>query len=221
VLVTTTPNTNPNLIAPTILTSSLGQGTVGVQYSAALSASGTAPIDWSVIDGNLPSGLTINPVTGVISGTPLQAGTFGFVVQARNQANPAFAILSITINAGAAETTAATATTATTSAATVTTTTNNNTTTAAPSETTRPPRGEVYGPGDVTGTGTITITDALEILKYLAKLPSAIASDNGVINHNALNAARIRTPGVGLPTINDALEILKHLAKLESELDEK
>jgi hypothetical protein len=69
--------------------------------------------------------------------------------------------------------------------------------------------------GDVDGNDRITINDALEILKFLAKLDSEIHQIN---NPHAFNAARINTPGEGLPTINDALEILKHLAKLDSKL---
>jgi hypothetical protein len=67
--------------------------------------------------------------------------------------------------------------------------------------------------GDVDGDGRITINDALEILKYLAKLGGRIHPGNA-----AFNAARIVTPGVGNPTINDALEILKFLAKLDSKV---
>ncbi|MGA3201631.1 MAG: putative Ig domain-containing protein [Bryobacteraceae bacterium] len=76
-------------ISPTTLTG----GTVGVAYSQALTASGgAAPYTWSIFSsvlsaagppaGALPAGLTLNPATGVISGTPTAAGTFGFTVQA-------------------------------------------------------------------------------------------------------------------------------------------
>jgi uncharacterized repeat protein (TIGR02543 family) len=62
-------------------------------------------------------------------------------------------------------------------------------------------------PGDVLGTGAVTINDALEILKFLAKLPSEI--DDCEL---AFRAACII--GAEKPTICDALEILKFLAKL-------
>jgi uncharacterized repeat protein (TIGR02543 family) len=65
--------------------------------------------------------------------------------------------------------------------------------------------------GSISGDGNVTIGDALEILKYLAKLPSAVSPANPV----AWSAARITAPE-GTPTIGDALEILKYLAKLPS-----
>jgi hypothetical protein len=63
--------------------------------------------------------------------------------------------------------------------------------------------------GDVDCNGSVTINDALEILKFLAKLSSEI--DQG--GNNRKNAIIL---GGESPTINDALEILKFLAKLES-----
>jgi uncharacterized repeat protein (TIGR02543 family) len=67
-------------------------------------------------------------------------------------------------------------------------------------------------PGDVTGTGSVDIHDALEILKYLAELPNEIDS-----NDDARAAATIT--GHGNPTICDALEILKYLAGLPNLLE--
>jgi beta-glucanase (GH16 family) len=64
-------------------------------------------------------------------------------------------------------------------------------------------------PGDVDGNGVVTITDALEILMYLAGMDSAL---NDLDN---FNAARAITGGEK-PTISDALEILMYLAGMES-----
>ncbi len=61
-------------IAPATLaitTTSLPNGQINVAYSTALAASGgTTPYTWSLISGTLPTGLTLNAATGVISGTP-------------------------------------------------------------------------------------------------------------------------------------------------------
>jgi hypothetical protein len=71
-----------------------------------------------------------------------------------------------------------------------------------------PPR----APGHVLGEARISISDALEILKYLAKLEDTLISENEF----AYAAASITADR---PTINCALEILKHLAKLDSVLN--
>jgi len=87
-------------------TTSLASGMVATSYSAALSASGgTAPYAWSITTGALPTGLTLNPGTGQISGTPSVSGVFAFTVQATDSATPAQAAtkpLSLTITAALA-----------------------------------------------------------------------------------------------------------------------
>jgi hypothetical protein len=56
-------------------------GTVGVAYNANIAASGgTAPYSWSLV-GQLPTGLNLASSSGVISGTPGQAGSFTFTIQ--------------------------------------------------------------------------------------------------------------------------------------------
>ncbi len=74
---TVTPNANPQL--------TFGPppgGQVNVAYSAPLTMTGgTAPITWSVSAGSLPPGVTLNPSTGLLSGTPTSAGTYTFTVR--------------------------------------------------------------------------------------------------------------------------------------------
>lgn len=82
--------------APNITTTSLPEGTVGVAYSQTLTAEGVTPIGWVVVSGTVP--LSLNPETGVISGTPTVAGTFNFRVKAENSSGSDTQDLSITIN---------------------------------------------------------------------------------------------------------------------------
>src|SRR5690242_8813396 len=73
--------------APTITTTSLPNGTVGVAYNATLSVSGgKSPFRWSITVGSLPSGLSLSP-GGTISGMPGAAGTATFVVQVTDANN--------------------------------------------------------------------------------------------------------------------------------------
>jgi hypothetical protein len=93
-------------IAPpplTITTSSLPNGVVGTSYSASVAASGgTPPYTWSITSGSLPSGLTLNPNSGAITGTPNGSpGKSSFTMQVTDSGSPAQVIsklLSITIH---------------------------------------------------------------------------------------------------------------------------
>ena len=87
----------------TLLTTSLLNGTVDVPYQAQLvSAGGSPPLVWTITAGELPAGLTLNPETGAISGTPTTAsGPSSFTVQVSDTSTPpemSAQPLSITIN---------------------------------------------------------------------------------------------------------------------------
>ena len=57
-------------IRDSITTTSLPGGTKTGTYSQNLAATGgTTPLTWSLTAGSLPTGLTLNASTGVISGT--------------------------------------------------------------------------------------------------------------------------------------------------------
>jgi formylglycine-generating enzyme required for sulfatase activity len=91
--------TNPTITsAPKITTATLKGGTVDKVYSYTLTASGDAPITWSLDGGTtLPAGLVLAAATGVIAGTPKTAGTTTFTVKAANADKHDTKVLSITI----------------------------------------------------------------------------------------------------------------------------
>lgn len=65
--------------APSITTTTLPGGEVGVAYSQPLATSGgTSPLVFSVTSGALPGGLTLDGSSGSISGSPTSNGTFNF-----------------------------------------------------------------------------------------------------------------------------------------------
>jgi len=85
-----------------ITPASLPNGTVNVQYSVALAATGgQSPYNWSVASGSsLPAGLQLN-AGGVISGTPTASGAIGFTVQVTDsESTPATATASFSITIG-------------------------------------------------------------------------------------------------------------------------
>ena len=71
-------------------TTSAGTATSGTGYTLPITATGTGlgTLTYSVTAGSLPPGLTLNPATGAITGTPTQTsgGTVTFTVTATNQA---------------------------------------------------------------------------------------------------------------------------------------
>ncbi|MDR3047618.1 MAG: putative Ig domain-containing protein, partial [Bacteroidales bacterium] len=74
---------DPSILPPIITTTTLPNTTVASSFNQTLTATGTAPLTWSVESGSLPTGLTLSSV-GVISGTPSTAGTFNFTVKVTN-----------------------------------------------------------------------------------------------------------------------------------------
>ncbi|HYG73816.1 MAG TPA: putative Ig domain-containing protein [Planctomycetota bacterium] len=87
---------------PSITTSTLPAGNVGVIYNQTLaSTGGTAPLSWSVSSGSLPAGLTLNEASGQITGTPTAPGTSSFQIRLVDAANSSSARqLSISVAQG-------------------------------------------------------------------------------------------------------------------------
>ncbi len=61
----------------------LPSGQAGVAFSQAITASPSGSYTFSMVAGNLPGGLTLNPTTGVISGLPSVTGNYNFTVKAQ------------------------------------------------------------------------------------------------------------------------------------------
>ena len=62
--------------------------TAGSTYSYTFSAEGEPAPTFAIEAGTLPAGMTLNPTTGILSGTPTVAGQFSFTVRATNGATP-------------------------------------------------------------------------------------------------------------------------------------
>ena len=88
------------IAGPVVQTSSpLPSGTVGLNYSQVLSATGGTPgYQWTVDSGNLPPGLTLS-AAGTLAGVPTAAGTFQFTVRVTDSGQRfGVKILSVVIN---------------------------------------------------------------------------------------------------------------------------
>ncbi len=95
-----------SFVTPLALSCTIPNQAAGVAYSGSCAASGGVPsYAYSISSGSLPPGLTLNPTTGAITGTPTTSGNYSFTVQAIDSGSPAqtVAVLvsSLVIAAGA------------------------------------------------------------------------------------------------------------------------
>ena len=68
---------------------SLPDGFVGRPYQANVTGfAGESPLNWSLVGGVLPDGLSLAPATGEISGAPSRVGRFDFTVRVTDSASP-------------------------------------------------------------------------------------------------------------------------------------
>ncbi|MBB3455021.1 hypothetical protein FHT86_003320 [Rhizobium sp. BK313] len=83
---TSTPATVTITVSPATISlgpSTLSSGAIGTAYSQTITASGgTAPYTYTITAGSLPTGLSLSPTTGALSGTPTAAGPFNFTITA-------------------------------------------------------------------------------------------------------------------------------------------
>ena len=68
------------LASATTSLATLAAGTVGSFYTFTVPPQGSLPDSFSLLLGSLPPGLTLNPNTGVISGTPNASGQYTFTI---------------------------------------------------------------------------------------------------------------------------------------------
>ncbi len=77
---------------PHVMTTTLPATTEAFAYATTLQASGgVLPYRWSVIDGTLPDGITLDSVTGAVSGNPAVQGDSAFTVEVRDATDAAAA----------------------------------------------------------------------------------------------------------------------------------
>ncbi|HEX8999218.1 MAG TPA: putative Ig domain-containing protein, partial [Blastocatellia bacterium] len=81
--------TIPVTISPT---SPLPGGQAGVAYNYTVSPMPADTYTFSLLSGSLPSGLTLNSITGVLSGTPAATGNFSFTIRAQTAGGSSIAL---------------------------------------------------------------------------------------------------------------------------------
>lgn len=92
-------------VDPPVITSppagALDPGTEDAAYSVTINATGTGTLVFSIVDGALPAGITLDPDTGIISGTTSDPDIYDFTVRVRDTYNQYYdRAYSLTIAAG-------------------------------------------------------------------------------------------------------------------------
>ncbi len=83
--------------APVFTSLGTASGVVGQPFNFQLIAANT-PTTFSILSGEMPAGLTLNPLTGLVSGTPAAAGTSSITFGAGNAIGTGTRLLTFTIS---------------------------------------------------------------------------------------------------------------------------
>ena len=94
---TTAPLTISISEGVSITLASLANAIVGTPYTETLTALGSGTLTWGVTAGTLPTGLTLDQASGVISGTPTVAATSDITVEVRSGTDAASKGLSLSV----------------------------------------------------------------------------------------------------------------------------
>jgi hypothetical protein len=80
---------NFNISFTPTVTGGLPQGWVGIPYTGSISASGgNNNFSYALVEGNLPPGLGLDPLTGAITGTPVSPANNEFTIEVRDSSKP-------------------------------------------------------------------------------------------------------------------------------------
>lgn len=74
--------------APAITSGAPPRGSLGTPYSFTFAGTGLPAPSFSVTAGSLPPGLSLNSVTGALTGTPTAVGSYSFTLAANNGVTP-------------------------------------------------------------------------------------------------------------------------------------
>src|SRR5258708_18484991 len=91
---------NPVAQTPVVITTtSIPNGFISQPYvQLLLEQNRSGPITWSLASGTLPPGITL-AANGILSGTPMAAGSFTFTVQVTDGISKTTATFTLTVNA--------------------------------------------------------------------------------------------------------------------------
>lgn len=193
--------------APVFATTSLPSGTVGTGYTGPVSVTSSVPVTCTVSSGTLPAGVSLDPATCQLSGTPSVAGSFPFTLTATNPGGSASQAFTLVV-APAPTVTPTPTPTATPTVTPTPTATPTPTVTSAPSFGTGTLADGAVGVGysqplGVTGTGPVTCTITSGALPAGVVLNASTCTLSGTPSAAGTYAFTVSATGPGGTTTHD------------------